>query len=131
LQWGDEIRAFDRDNRFVLDIGAGTGALTTTLTFKYPALRVLAADISPGMLKAIEEKHLPSTETVLLNASELNGPLGTRTLQPNAQPFHDHVLAFAYECSSGNTLRSETSRGDWNRSLGRGEWADDNWGRRV
>lgn len=73
-----EIHVFDEDRSFVLDNGAGTGALTTTLKFKYPALRVLAADISPSMLKMIEEKHLPNTETLVLDAGELNGPLGSR-----------------------------------------------------
>ena len=74
-----EIHTFNPDTGFVLDNGAGTGALTTTLKFKYPTLRVLAADISPGMLKTIEAKHLPNTETLVIDASDLNGPLGTRT----------------------------------------------------
>jgi ubiquinone/menaquinone biosynthesis C-methylase UbiE len=95
-----EICAFDPETSFVLDNGAGTGALTTTLKFKYPALRVLSADISPGMLKIIEEKRLPNTETLVLDASELNGPLGNRTFS--------HVFStfmITYSPSPINTLR--------------------------
>ena len=39
---------------------------------------MLPADVSPDMLNLIEEEHLLSTETLVLDASELYGSLGMR-----------------------------------------------------
>ena len=81
---------------FILDDGAGTAALTTTLEFKYPTLRVLAVNISPAMLKTFREELLPNTETLVIDASDLNDLLGTRSFS--------HVRRSRPHCPSRQTL---------------------------
>lgn len=66
------LRPFSVRDSYVLDNGAGTGALTSSLTSQFPSIRVLAADIAPGMLETIEEKHLPNVSTRVLDACVLD-----------------------------------------------------------
>ena len=72
------IHPYSAQSSYVLDNGTGTGALTSSLTSQFPSIRVLAADIAPGMLKTVEQKHLPNVSTLVLDVcvldnSELKG----------------------------------------------------------
>ena len=58
---------------YILDNGAGTGTLTTEATTAFPGIRVLAADIAPGMLSVIDAKEIPNVATRVVDAAEPGG----------------------------------------------------------
>ena len=72
LTIADERRSFSPSASYVLDNGAGTGTLTDYLTSSYPGIRVLATDIAPGMLEALDKKQIPNVKTGVMDAAELD-----------------------------------------------------------
>lgn len=57
----------------ILDNGAGSGMLTSLILSQYPSTPIIAADISPGMLRTLESSHpdWKSVETVVADAMDL------------------------------------------------------------
>ncbi|KAK3169665.1 hypothetical protein OEA41_009049 [Lepraria neglecta] len=68
----DERRSFSPSASYVLDNGAGAGTLTDCVTSSYPSIRVLATDIAPGMLEALDKKQTPNVKTGVMDAAELD-----------------------------------------------------------
>ncbi|KAL9117917.1 MAG: hypothetical protein Q9187_005540 [Circinaria calcarea] len=68
----NSIRPFSAPNTHILDNGCGTGALTTAVNVQYPTARIIASDLSPGMVKAVEQKKLKNVQTMVLDAMDLH-----------------------------------------------------------
>lgn len=60
---------------YVLDDGAGTGAITSAVAAQFPSTPVLATDISASMLANISSQHLPNVATRVLDARLLSESL--------------------------------------------------------
>lgn len=70
----------------ILDVGAGTGAITFALSSQFPSAHILATDISASMLENISTASLPNVTTQVLDARSLGPELrpGTFTHVFNA-----------------------------------------------
>lgn len=72
ISWVNEESPLSAPGANVLDNGAGSGVVTTTLRARYPSMPILAADLSPGMLEKIENKGLPQVKCQVLDAMNLS-----------------------------------------------------------
>ncbi|KAL9087141.1 MAG: hypothetical protein Q9165_006792 [Trypethelium subeluteriae] len=61
----------------VLDVGAGTGAVTLTIASQAPSTSVLATDLAGPMLENISSKNLSNVKTQVVDARQLVQELGT------------------------------------------------------
>ena len=86
---------FSPSSSHVLDQGAGTGVLTSVLTARFPSIRVLATDISPGMVSAIEAKHLPNVAAKLVDACVLDNVEDLGAAATFSHVFSTFMLQFA------------------------------------
>lgn len=68
----DEFAPFANDS-YVLDVGAGAGSLTLCVNRKNPESKILATDISEGMLAQISNYGLPTISTQREDAVTLSG----------------------------------------------------------
>ncbi|KAK8203398.1 hypothetical protein M8818_005289 [Zalaria obscura] len=68
----NELSPFTEDS-YVLDNGAGTGSILIKVKEKSPATKILATDISPGMLERVDALKLPNVSTQVEDASTLAG----------------------------------------------------------
>ena len=60
IQKAHTIHAFSQYDSHVLDVGPGTGAVPESITNSFPGVRILATDITSGMIGADDKKHLPN-----------------------------------------------------------------------
>ena len=67
----NEVSPLSHPGASAFDNGAGSGALTVALRARFPDIPILAADLSPGMLKVIEKKTLPDVQCRELDAVDL------------------------------------------------------------
>lgn len=83
-QWADAVVADARIGRgaLVLDVGAGTGALTTPL-LRHGA-RVIAIELHPVRARALRERFGPTVTVVVADAADLRLP--TRPFRVVANP---------------------------------------------
>ena len=72
ISWVNEERPLSAPNVNVFDNGAGSGVVTTTLRARFANAPILAADLSAGMLKIIEEKRLSNVRCKILDATNLS-----------------------------------------------------------
>ncbi|KAL8823491.1 MAG: hypothetical protein Q9191_005805 [Dirinaria sp. TL-2023a] len=79
----------------VLDNGAGTGSLTDSLLTSYPGIDILATDIAPGMLEAINAKKRPNVSTKVLDAAKLNNVEGMGIDNTFSHAFSTFMIQFA------------------------------------
>ena len=63
----------------VLDVGAGTGAVTLAVAAHYPKTELVATDISPGMLDTISKRQLLNVSTVLGDARDLKNVISSHS----------------------------------------------------
>ncbi|KAL6719681.1 hypothetical protein ACLMJK_001602 [Lecanora helva] len=56
----------------ILDVGAGTGAVTSAVASKFPSTKILATDISASMLGDIDALKFPNVSTKVLDARTLS-----------------------------------------------------------
>lgn len=120
VELAHNLKSID-ESSYVLDVGAGTGVVSLSVARKQPACKVLATDISPKMLQAVEENGLPNISTRVVDALNLQS-LGTGkfthifstfTIQNVTEPMK--VLTDAYEClQPGGVL----GLGVWGKQLG-------------
>jgi len=61
------------EHSFVLDNGTGGGSIARNIKQKFPSTKILATDISPGMLKQVDALDLPGVTTQLEDAVTLSG----------------------------------------------------------
>ncbi len=59
----------------VLDVGAGTGAITQAIASQSPSTRILATDISGDMLQEIDKQQLSNVRTKVIDAMQLSEEL--------------------------------------------------------
>ena len=67
----DEISPLSHPTASAFDNGAGSGVLTTALRARFPDIPILAADLSPVMLKTIEQKELSDVQCRELDSVDL------------------------------------------------------------
>ena len=61
----DELHLLNYPDNIAIDVGAGTGSLTNTLSSSFPTLPILATDISERMLKELRDSTpVPSKKMV-------------------------------------------------------------------
>lgn len=72
ISWVHEESPLSGPDATALDNGAGSGVVTTALRTRFPNIPILAADLSPGMLKTIENKRLPNVKCQVLDAIDLS-----------------------------------------------------------
>ena len=73
ITWVNEELPLSAHNVNVFDNGAGSGVVTVALRSRFATAPILAADLSPGMLKIIEEKRLSNVRCKVLDATNLSG----------------------------------------------------------
>jgi len=61
------------EHSFVLDNGTGGGSIARTITQRFPSTKILATDISPGMLAQVDALALPNVTTQIEDAVTLAG----------------------------------------------------------
>ena len=66
------IPSYTHSAASVHDAGAGNGSLTAALSLKHPALPILATDIAPGMIAALDARQLPNVRTHVLDSCASN-----------------------------------------------------------
>jgi ubiquinone/menaquinone biosynthesis C-methylase UbiE len=86
------------DQSFVLDNGAGSGSLASSIKHKHPSIKLLATDISLGMLEKLDSPDLPNVSTQLENAIGLHG-LGDEVF---THALSSYVMVVAYFPSKWN-----------------------------
>ncbi|KAH9842260.1 putative serine esterase (DUF676) [Teratosphaeria destructans] len=69
----DARRPFSAPGICVLDVGTGAGAIVMAVKDKAPEARILATDISPGMIKEVEALGIPDVVTGHYDAVTLSG----------------------------------------------------------
>ncbi|KAF2765431.1 DUF676-domain-containing protein [Teratosphaeria nubilosa] len=69
----DARRPFSAPGICVLDVGTGAGAIVMAVKDKAPEARILATDISPGMIKEVEALGIPDVVTGRYDAVTLSG----------------------------------------------------------
>lgn len=72
ISWVHEESPLSARNVSVLDNGAGSGVVTIALRARFTSAPILAADLSAGMLRIIEEKHLSDVCCKVLDAINLS-----------------------------------------------------------
>lgn len=68
---GNAISSLNHPQAYVLELGAGMGVMTQMLADKYRKTRVLATDLSEGMIAKINALELPGIKTEKLDAMNL------------------------------------------------------------
>jgi len=71
----EELHPLSTPNARAIDLGAGTGSLTHLLAAQYPALPILATDISPGMLGQLISLNTTG-ENITTQAVDMAAPIG-------------------------------------------------------
>ena len=74
LELSDGLSRITREST-ILDVGAGTGAVTFALASNFPSTKILAVDISAAMLNDIAAPRLPNVSTEVLDARNLSQKL--------------------------------------------------------
>ena len=73
------VEPISEDTSYVLDNGAGTGAVTLSIAARLPGTRTLATDTSASMLSNIDAQYLPNVSTQVVDARELTQKLDKGT----------------------------------------------------
>lgn len=77
IEIAHSIQPFSSES-YVLDNGAGNGALTVALISRFPNAKALAADAAPGMISILKERAIPNVETKVMDACVENAPNGLK-----------------------------------------------------
>ena len=97
VQEAHTIHAFSTQDSYVLDIGTGAGAVPESITESFPGIRILATDIAPGMIEAVEKKHLPNVSTRIVDASPVNNVTGLGVDGTFSHAFSTFMIMFTLE----------------------------------
>ncbi|KAK3174660.1 hypothetical protein OEA41_001906 [Lepraria neglecta] len=92
-----DLHPFRVPGSYVLDNGAGTGPLTDAVTELFPGIRVLAADVAPGMLETLDAKQIHNVTTRVADASELNNVAALGTDASFTHAFSTFMVMFTLE----------------------------------
>lgn len=88
----EKLRNIDEES-YVLDLGTGTGAVALDVARRHSSTKVLATDISTGMVESVAELRVPNISTRVLDALEID-LLGHETF---SHVFSTFVLQFIHE----------------------------------
>lgn len=91
------IHAFSTQDSYVLDIGTGAGAVPESITKSFPGIRILATDIAPGMIEAVDKKHLPNVSTRVVDASVMNNVISLGIDATFSHAFGTFMIMFILE----------------------------------
>ena len=72
----DRLLPLSSSPSLVLDVGAGTGAVTLAIASRTPSVDILATDLSGSMLENISSKNLDNVTTQVVDARNLVQDLG-------------------------------------------------------
>ena len=97
VQEAHTIHAFSTHDSYVLDIGTGAGAVPESITKSFPGIRILATDIAPGMIEAVDKKHMPNVSTRVVDASQMNNVTGLGVDAAFSHAFSTFMLMFTLE----------------------------------
>jgi len=84
------------EHSYAHDNGTGGGSIARAIKERYPTTKILATDISPGMLKQVDSLNLPGLSTQLEDAVTLSGlddNIFTHSLTSFAIQFTPDMLA--------------------------------------
>jgi len=77
----------------VLDVGAGTGAVTLAVAALYPPTEIVATDISPDMLDTISKRRLLNVSTVLGDARDLTNVISSHSGGTGGLTAFSHIFS--------------------------------------
>lgn len=97
VQEAHTMHAFSTQDSYVLDIGTGAGAIPESITESFPGVRILATDISPGMIATVDQKRLPNVVTRVVDASLTNNYLGLGVDSTFSHAFGTFMIMFTSE----------------------------------
>lgn len=97
IQEAPIIHGFSAQNSYVLDVGTGTGAVPESIINSFPGIRILATDIAPGMIEAVDKKQLPNIFTSAINASQMNNISGLGLDATFSHAFSTFMIMFTLE----------------------------------
>ena len=92
-----DLHPFHVPSSHVFDNGAGTGTVTDVVADLFPGIEVLATDIAPGMLEAIDAKQIPNVTTKVADASELNNVAALGADPTFTHAFNTFMVMFTLE----------------------------------
>lgn len=97
VQEAHTIHAFSTHDSYVLDVGTGAGAVPESIIKSFPGIRILATDIAPGMIEAVDKKHLPNVSTRVIDASQMNNVSGLGVDATFSHAFSTFMIMFTLE----------------------------------
>lgn len=97
VQEAHTIHAFSTQDSYVLDIGTGAGAVPASITKSFPGIRILATDISPGMIEAVDKLQIPNVSTRVIDASQMNNVTGLGVDATFSHAFSTFMIMFTLE----------------------------------
>ncbi|CAF9934989.1 MAG: hypothetical protein ALECFALPRED_006205 [Alectoria fallacina] len=97
VQEADTIHAFSTHDSYVLDVGTGAGAVPESIIKSFPGVRILATDIAPGMVEAVDKNHLPDVSTRVTDASQMNNVSGLGVDATFSHAFSTFMIMFTLE----------------------------------
>ena len=97
VQEAHAMHAFSPQGSYVLDIGTGAGAVPESIARSFPGTRILATDIAPGMIEAVEQKRIPNVTTRVVDASQTNNVTGFGLDATFSHAFGTFMIMFVLE----------------------------------
>lgn len=97
VQEAHTTHAFSPQDSYVLDVGTGAGAVPESIISSFPGIRMLATDIAPGMIEAVDNKHIPNVSTRVVDASQMNNASGLGTDGTFSHAFSTFMIMFTLE----------------------------------
>ena len=97
IQEAHTVHAFSTQHSYVLDVGTGAGAVPESITESFPGIRILATDIAPGMIEAVDQKHIPNVSTRVVDASQMNNVSGLGVDATFSHAFSTFMIMFTLE----------------------------------
>ena len=93
VQEAHTIHALSAQDSYVLDVGA----VPESITKSFPGIRILATDIAPGMVEAVDNKHIPNVSTCVVDASQMNNVSGLAVNATFSHAFSTFMIMFTLE----------------------------------
>lgn len=97
VQAAHTAHPFSPPASYVLDVGTGAGAVPESITQSFPGTRILATDIAPGMVEAVENKHIPNVSTRVVDASLVDNVFGLGKDETFSHAFGAFMIMFTTE----------------------------------
>ncbi|KAK5096167.1 hypothetical protein LTS08_007773 [Lithohypha guttulata] len=123
-----KIKPIDEPDSYVLDNGAGTGAVTINLATRLTSTPVLATDISDSMMSKIRDQNLPNVQIRVVDALRLDKTLQDDTRRSEkggfSHAFAMFVLQFVPNDATDTFINQMISVVQSGGTVGLGIWGD-------